>query len=137
MQEVPCERAICISAYGCPLKCKGCSWKDENKSREFTLDDLNKILNKYKNGLASCICFLGGEWNPDFIHYVKLCKKEGYKTCLYTGLDTYNDPEIIKHLDYLKTGHWDELKGGLDSKETNQKFMNVKTNESMNKYFWR
>lgn len=133
--EVPTKNSICISAFGCPHKCKGCSWQGENKFREFTIEDLKKMLVKYK-GLADCICFLGGEWNKNFKDYLKVCKDEGYETCLYTGLDEIKDNDLLINLDYLKTGHWDETLGGLNKKTTNQKFINVHTNEILNSYFW-
>lgn len=137
LQEVPCEIAFCISVFGCPLKCKGCSWEGEIEHRTFLLEDLKQNLEKYKGGLVTCICFLGGEWEKDFISYLKLCQSYGYKTCLYTGRDEIADEKLLANLDYLKVGHWDARLGGLDSKTTNQVFLNLKTGEKLNKYFWK
>ena len=137
LQEVPTEISYCICAYGCPLKCKGCSWYGETTHRSFTLEDMERVLTKYKNGIISCICFLGGEWNSDFKDYLELCNKHGFKTCLYTGRDNVEDEDMLAKLDYLKYGHWDASLGGLDSKTTNQVFLNLKTGEKLNNYFWK
>lgn len=137
-QEVPKNRTLCIAVAGCPLKCKGCSWKGEHLSKEYTVDDLRKRLDSYKRypGVVTCVCFLGGEWCSDFVEYLKVCKEKGYKTCLFTGLDKFENQNVLKYLDYLKVGHWDESKGGLSKKTTNQRFIDLKTNEEMNHYFW-
>ena len=44
---------------------------------------------------------------------------------------------MLAKLDYLKYGHWDASLGGLDSKTTNQVFLNLKTGEKLNNYFWK
>ena len=115
LQEVPTEISYCICAYGCPLKCKGCSWYGETTHRSFTLEDMERVLTKYKNGIIS----------------------HGFKTCLYTGRDNVEDEDMLAKLDYLKYGHWDASLGGLDSKTTNQVFLNLKTGEKLNNYFWK
>lgn len=61
-----------------------------------------------------------------------------YKTCLYTGLTFEKvDKEIIDNLDYIKVGPYIAALGGLDSPKTNQKLINLKTNEIMNHYMIR
>lgn len=136
-QEVPNELSFCVCAYGCPLKCKGCSWANETEYAEFSLKDMKAVLEKYQGGLITCVCFLGGDWNDDFNDYLRLCKGYGLKTCLYTGRDTFGNEKILENLDYLKYGHWDSELGGLDSKKTNQVFLNLKSGEKLNYYFWK
>ena len=96
--------------------------------------DFETILQKYE-GLISCICFLGGEWDKDFPKFLKVCKAHNYKTCLYTGLEKIEDEEILANLDYLKTGPYKKELGGLQSKNTNQIFMDLKNNKILNHLF--
>lgn len=138
-QEVPNEISVSFSIAGCPNNCKGCSWKNAIqflKEKELTDEYYYDILQQYKN-LASCILFLGGEWDsPDLVNKLRTAQEQGYKTCLYTGLDLGKvKPEIMKHLDYIKVGPYIANLGGLSERTTNQKFINVKTGEIMNHYF--
>lgn len=133
-QEVPDEVSISILVAGCNHGCKGChsafSWDEKSG---FYLDEqyfLN-LLTKY-NELATCVLFLGGEWElkelEKFLSIVKT--KTKYKTCLYTGaeLDFFigKKEEVLKNLDYIKTGKWDSSLGGLNSELSNQKFYTLK-----------
>jgi len=137
LQEVPGEVSLCFSISGCPLRCKGCHspflWKEGSGSL------LNKntylsLLNKYKN-LASCVLFMGGEWHEkELVEYLKIANKNHYKTCLYTGEEQISE-SILNELNWIKTGKWEALKGGLDKPTTNQKFINVKTNTIQNHLF--
>ena len=88
---------------------------------------------KYK-GLVSCVLFLGGDWDPELLTFLKIAKDFGYKTCLYTG-NTDANTELLSYLDYIKTGPYIEELGGLTSKNTNQKFIKLETGEVLNKYF--
>lgn len=58
----------------------------------------------------------------------------GYKTCLYTGLETV-PLKIKSHLTWLKTGRWDSNLGGLANHETNQKFTEVYSGKVLNNLF--
>ena len=138
-QEVPNEISVSFSLAGCKQNCPGCSWKEAVKhlsEQNLTDDYYYKTLDKYKN-LASCILFFGGEWNQsELAKRLKEAKNAGYKTCLYTGVEKPQlQNEVIQELDYLKTGRYVEKLGALNSPYTNQKFINVKTGESLNHYF--
>ena len=137
LQEVPGEISLCFTISGCPLRCEGCHspflWKKENgiklKNKEY-----KEILFRYF-GFATCVVFMGGEWyKKELISKLKYAQKKGYKTCLYSGEETI-DPQIKKHLTWLKIGKWDYKKGGLDSSTTNQRFIEVKTNKQLNHLF--
>lgn len=134
-QEVPNEVSLSFSIAGCNHNCKNCSWKNiDIKPRELTDSEYINLLNKYK-GYVSCILFLGGEWNKDkLIYNLKLAKDYGFKTCLYTGNNDV-DQDIKQYLDYLKVGPYIEERGGLDNPNTNQKFIDLHTNQILNKYF--
>lgn len=139
-QEVPNEISVSFSIAGCPHNCPGCSWKTAVQSlieHKLTDEYYCGVLNQYR-GLASCVLFYGGEWDEDLIHKLRLAQDMGYKTCLYTGLNYEKvNPEIIKHLDYIKVGPYVAALGGLSSPTTNQKLINLKTNEILNHYMVR
>lgn len=137
LQEVPGEVSLCFSISGCTLHCKGCHspflWKS-GSGILLTEALYHSKLKTYKD-LASCVLFMGGEWHiKELIHFLKIAQSEGYKTCLYTG-ETDVPSKIKDRLTWLKTGPWLAELGGLDSKKTNQKFIEVKTNTNLNHLF--
>jgi len=137
LQEVPGEISICFTITGCNLRCEGChsphTWKEG--SGHALLDEIYlKTLKKYK-GFASCVLFMGGEWHTaELIKRLKQAKSLGFKTCLYTGLEEVGEG-VRKELTWLKTGRWNYKLGGLESKTTNQKFIEIQTNKTLNYLF--
>ncbi len=140
LQEVPNEIALSFTITGCKIRCDGCHspylWKTGTGS-ELSDDVLIDNLNKYKN-VISCILFMGGEWEEDFLHKVNVCKDNGFKVALYTGLslDEVSDA-IIESLDYIKVGKWIKELGGLCNKETNQRLIDLSDNKIMNDHFYK
>lgn len=137
LQEVPGEVSLCFTITGCRLACDGCHspylWK-ENSGEELNSVVFNNIINRYEN-LLSCVLFMGGEWHKEeLICFLKLARDKGLKTCLYTGLELV-DEDIQSHLNYIKIGPWNKNLGGLNSKKTNQKFINLETGENLNHLF--
>lgn len=137
LQEVPGEVSLCFSISGCPLQCKGCHspflWKEGN-GYLLTEDFFENKLNQYSN-LATCVLFMGGEWHEkELISFLKLAQNKKYKTCLYTGEEKISD-EILNQLTWIKTGKWQQSLGGLNIEKTNQKFIDVKTNQILNNLF--
>ena len=47
--------------------------------------------------------------------------KNGLKVAVYLGEDNIPEELDKNYFDYIKIGHWDASKGGLDSPTTNQK----------------
>lgn len=133
-QEVPDNLSLCFSVFGCPHKCKNCSWAGEKEFMNLSITDIEEILDKYKD-YVSCICFLGGEWEPDFEEILDLCNKKNLLTCLYTGADKFENQEILSKLTFIKVGHYDESLGGLQSKTTNQRFIDLRTYTCLNDKF--
>ncbi|MFA9487647.1 MULTISPECIES: anaerobic ribonucleoside-triphosphate reductase activating protein [unclassified Mannheimia] len=138
-QEVPNETSLAFLITGCPLGCKGChsveSWK-ASKGKELTIDYLAERLTRYQ-GLISCVLFMGGEWQVEtLLSLLKLCRQQGLQTCLYTGLERHDvPPYLLAELTYLKTGRWIAERGGLNSLTTNQRFIDLRTNENLNHLF--
>ena len=135
--EVPGEISLCFSISGCPLRCSGCHspflWKEKNGVL-LSKEKFTAILKKYAS-YASCVLFMGGEWHPtEIVEYLKIAKKEDFKTCLYTGKENVAT-DILKNLTWIKTGKWEHTLGGLESENTNQKFIEIKTNKILNHLF--
>lgn len=138
-QEVPNEISLTFSIAGCPNHCFNCSWKNieaQEKAKPLTNSVYSRYLNKYK-GLASCVLFLGGDWETqDLITKLKMAKEKGYKTCLYTGCEmNLINNDIKANLDFIKVGPYIESLGGLSSPKTNQRFIDLIHNKILNHLF--
>jgi anaerobic ribonucleoside-triphosphate reductase activating protein len=137
LQEVPGEISLCFSITGCSIRCEGCHspflWKEEN-GKLLSVKEFEKYLNQYQ-GFATCVLFMGGEWHEEkLINLLKIANQKKYKTCLYSGEENVSSL-ILSHLDWIKTGKWNQQKGGLDNQQTNQKFIHVQTNTIHNHLF--
>lgn len=136
-QEVPGEISLCFSISGCSIHCEGCHspflWKEGN-GKLFTDEHYNTLLNRYKK-YATCVLFMGGEWHQqELIDKLKAARNIGFKTCLYTGEEKVPE-EIKSNLTWLKTGKWIQDLGGLESLKTNQKFIEIASNNILNHLF--
>lgn len=137
-QEVPNEISLIINVTGCPHKCEGCHstylWDYYGNNVE---DDLNSMIEQYKN-MITCVCFMGGDQNIEELKKLLWFVKQNYglKTCVYSGynnIDIFNSIICEKSLDYLKIGRFDPLLGGLDSKNTNQRYYKIIENQLIDK----
>lgn len=127
-QEVPNEVSLAINISGCPYKCRGChsEYLWEYKGR-FVNDDLDTIISK-NAFIITCVCFMGGDQNQNELKLHLKHIKDFYKlkTCLYTGLNNVKELNtLLKYLDYIKFGEYNEKLGGLDKITTNQKMFTV------------
>lgn len=136
-QEVPGEVSLAFTISGCPLRCKGChssAARNPETGQLLTAEYFLARLIQYR-GLISCVLFLGGEWQPAaLLELLHIARGQALSTCLYSGYETVAT-SLLPQLTYLKTGPWIEALGGLDSPSTNQRFINVKTQENLNYKF--
>lgn len=124
---------------------------NSNTKNYLTKGYLENRIKKYQD-MISCVLFLGGEWGIEqLIELLQTVKNANpnLKTCLYTGLEFNEIVDLIEKeinefnrqanigwkyifennlLDYLKTGRWICELGGLDNKNTNQRFYKVNIN---------
>lgn len=138
-QEIPNEISLAIHFTGCPLRCKGCHSNDLWNSKQGVDLDASKfeqLITNYSKYI-SCVVFMGGEWQLSLLlDFIYISKKNKKKTALYTGLEINEIPNaLIKNLDYLKYGPFVPELGGLNSKITNQRLIDLTTNIVLNSLF--
>lgn len=140
-QEIPNEISLALYITGCPLRCPGChssEFWNEKKGGVLSTEILQSLIKKW-NQYITCVLYLGGEWEyQELAQQLNWIKAQGYKTALYTGLEYHQVPSIlIPQLDYLKYGPYIEKLGPLSSPHTNQRLININTNENLNYQFLR
>lgn len=126
-QEVPDEVTLAINISNCPNQCPGCHSKYlwENIGKALDSEELDRLVTQYKSGIT-CVCFMGGDNEPDKV--AELARKvkneyKGLKAAWYSGKNEL--PENVKtdHFDYIKLGSYVAELGALDSVTTNQRMM--------------
>ena len=136
-QEVPGETSLAYTITGCPLRCAGChssEFRNPNLGDPLLPEFLMQRLIDYR-GLISCVLYMGGEWQPDLLEpLLRVARSQQLNTCLYTGFTSVHS-SLLPHLTYLKTGVWDATLGGLTSPDTNQQFIDLRTQEILNYKF--
>lgn len=121
-QEFPNEITLALNISGCPNHCAGCHswflWQDTGDTLdEAYLDDIIK-----KNDGITCIGFMGGDQDPDYIEKLARYIKINYpslKIGWYSGKKFF-DSKFIDVFNYIKIGPYIEKYGGLDKATTNQ-----------------
>jgi anaerobic ribonucleoside-triphosphate reductase activating protein len=145
-EEIPDEITLAINITNCPCHCKGCHskflWGDTGT--DLTFEELKSLINR--NDGITCVCFMGGDSEPEYINYLaeKLSSDDDYcniKIGWYSGMDELSKEIDIALFDYIKIGHYDEKLGGLNKKSTNQRLYRVTDNsspfEDITHKFWK
>ena len=136
-QEVPGEVSLAFTLSGCPLRCKGChsaQARNPNLGELLLVEDFLARLGRYRH-LITCVLFLGGEWQPEqLLVFLKIAREQHLQTCLYSGAEAVA-PQLLPYLSYLKTGAWVAARGGLSNPNTNQRFIDLRSNELINYKF--
>ncbi len=143
-QEIPNEVTLAINISNCPNHCVGCHspYLMENVGVDLSEDELEKLLEKYGNDIT-CVCFMGGDSEPNWVaylaHYVKSRKKENLKVGWYSGKTKLPDPFPLKDFDYVKIGPYIEEFGPLKSRTTNQRLYKIDEVglQDITDLFWR
>lgn len=126
-EEIPDEITLAINITNCPCHCKGCHSKFlwEDSGTPLTSDELDLLIER--NDGITTVCFMGGDAEPDMIcslaEYVHEVKH--LKVGWYSGMDSYYDSINFNWFDYIKLGHYDGERGGLDKETTNQKLFKL------------
>lgn len=127
--EVPDEITLCINISGCPCNCKGChsSYLAKDIGTELYMDELYSIIKK--NQGITCVAFMGGDVDPKYVNtlagLVKIFSHYKLKVAWYSGRQELDKNIKLKFFDFIKLGPYEEDKGPLTSKTTNQRFYKV------------
>lgn len=141
-EEVPSEINLCINISGCPVHCKKCHskhlWKDVGTI--LTKEELDGLISKNKG--ISCVCFMGGDNDPEEIdnlaHHIRT-KYPDLKIGWYSGRGGFSLFNHIENYDYVKFGPYKEEFGPLNKKTTNQRMYKVTDGQlvDVTELFWR
>jgi len=129
-QEVPDEVTLAINLSNCPNGCKGCHSPNLQQDIGQELDDavVESLLHKYGDAI-SCVCFMGGDAEPQAVQrlaaFIKNTTRTQLKTAWYSGKAKLPENFSCEHFDYIKLGPYVEKLGGLDASTTNQRFYKV------------
>lgn len=125
--EVPDEITLCINISNCPCHCKGCHSAYLAEDIGYWLTHAQIDSNVVANRGITCVCFMGGDSEPDQVNfwanYIK--EKYGLKVAWYSGRQELSKDIDLMNFDYIKLGPYDKDKGPLNKRTTNQKFYKV------------
>ena len=102
-REVPDEITLCINISGCPIRCLDCHSKElwENIGEDLTRSVLLCLIEENKG--ITCVCFMGGDSDPDYIRELIFLIREVYKDSIkiawYSGRDQVS-PIMLSELNY-------------------------------------
>lgn len=126
--EIPNEITLAINISNCPCHCKNChsSYLAEDIGEPLDLQHLTNLIDSNKG--ITCVCIMGGDANPSEVDDIAQDIKEYYpelKVGWYSGRDYISEDINLENFDYIKYGHYDENKGPLNSKTTNQVMLEI------------
>lgn len=130
-QEVPDEITLCINISNCPCHCKGChsAYLAEDIGKPLVGMVLREDLIEKNKGIT-CVCFMGGDSDPEAINnlakYIKTWDGiDHLKVAWYSGRQELSKDIDLINFDYIKLGPYDENRGPLNKRTTNQRFYKV------------
>lgn len=124
-REIPDEITLALTISNCPIMCKHCNskhlWADIGS--ELTITKLNHLITK--NTGITCILFLGGDSDTNYLNnlakYIK--NKYSIKVGWYSGQDSIDNMINLEYFDYIKIGHFNGKP--LNNKDTNQRLYRI------------
>ena len=119
-REIPDEITLSINITNCPIRCPDCHSKHlwKNIGSDLTITKLNHLITE--NEGISCICFMGGDSDTNYLNDLAKCIKSKYniKVAWYSGQDSIDNMINLEYFDYIKIGHFNGKP--LNDKDTNQ-----------------
>lgn len=136
LAEMPGHIALVFSLTGCKIGCEDCHSKHlwEDVGPELTAGTIASIARHYE-GLIDGIVFLGDIEEEDFDPLLSMAKKFGLTTCIYTGKKFRDCHTYFKHFDFVKYGEYRRDLGGLESPNTNQRYVRSSNMEDLTYLF--
>lgn len=138
--EFPNEISLCLNLSNCPCHCEGCHSPELSEDIGIILDKekLQELMQTNKG--ITCVGFMGGDACPEEVNALaEWVKKESLtpvKTGWYSGRQEINKQIHLKNFDYIKIGPYIKALGGLDSRNTNQKFYEVRHSSTLGYYLY-
>jgi anaerobic ribonucleoside-triphosphate reductase activating protein len=124
-REIPDEITLAINITNCPIHCKDCHSKHlwENIGSDLTITKLNHLVTE--NEGITCICFMGGDSNTNYLNNLAKYIKSNYniKVGWYSGQDSIDNMINLEYFDYIKIGHFNGKP--LNNKDTNQRLYRI------------
>lgn len=126
-QEIPDEITLAINISGCPNRCKGCHTPElmEDTGNDLTEEVLSRLVDQYASAIT-CVCFMGGDAQPDEVCRLSVFVKQRscgkLKSGWYSGRQNLPENFPVERFDFVKLGPYIEACGGLNSARTNQRF---------------
>ena len=126
--EIPDEISLCIEISNCPCHCEECHspYLADDIGEPLDLQHLTNLIDTNKG--ITCVCIMGGDANPSEVDDIAQDIKEYYpnlKVGWYSGRDYISKDINLENFNYIKYGHYDENKGPLNSKTTNQVMLEI------------
>ncbi len=141
--EVPDEVTLAINITNCPNHCPGChsAHLQEDVGSPLNDDAILALLSSYMHDVT-CICFMGGDAEPQEVERLALFAREKFpriKTAWYSGKPTISDKIAISSFNYIKIGGYNAAYGPLNKPTTNQRLYRIEENctEDITSRFWK
>lgn len=123
-QEIPNEVTLSVNISNCPCHCPNCHskylWEDIGEF--LTIEVIDDLIKQYGSSIT-CLCFMGGDAEPDYICVLAQYIQEKYPTLKvgwYSGRQRVSSKVNKQLFDYIKLGPYIEHLGALKSPTTNQ-----------------
>lgn len=130
MAEMPKNISFYLQLAECRIRCAGCHSKELWGTTEgLDFDSICTLVRKSKLAGANMIIIFGDTNNnitSNNLNLLVSALRVHLPICIYSGADSIEDSlgdcrqDILKSIDYIKLGHYDERLGGLNSYKTNQ-----------------
>lgn len=138
--EVPNEITLAINISNCPCHCEGChsAYLADDIGNPLDWGSLNALIN-INHGIT-CVAFMGGDSSPSDVNKLAYhAKKDGLKTCWYSGRQELSPHIELENFDFVKLGPYVPLNGGLSDRNTNQRFYEVDGKKLVDRtgLFWK
>ena len=143
LTEIPDYIALFLEFGNCTARCPGCH--SENLwlpvDNPMSMQEVVTIATKYRELGCNAIVLMGGTTNSiekSDLRELLSHLKGIFGNCvgLFSGQDAISDHAgFMRHLRWLKVGHYDETKGGLNRPLTNQRFYEIINNRAIDKTY--